>query len=85
MAIIKAEFFIDSDLKEQAESVLKELGLDMSVAIDIFLRRCVSDKRLPLEYNQKTMKALEEAMRISGDDSVPGYDNIEDLIKALES
>jgi hypothetical protein len=36
-------------------------------------------------YNAKTLEAIAEAKRISRDNSVASYDNMEDLKKALEA
>ena len=37
----------------------------------------------PPHYTESTLAAMEEARRISRDPSVPSYDNLEDLKKAL--
>ena len=85
MSIVKTEILIDSALIEKADNVFKNLGIDITTAIEIFLNRCVAEQRFPLTYNEETMKVLEECRRNSGDDSIPGYNNVEDLIKALKS
>lgn len=40
---------IEEDLKDQASEVLKELGLDMSKAIRLFLTKVVEDSGLPFD------------------------------------
>ena len=80
---------IDKKIKEQANALFADLGLDMSSAVNIFLRQCILHGGLPFlvempRYNKETLNAMAEARKISGDSSVPGYDNMADLITALE-
>ncbi len=89
MATVPTQIRIDSDIKKQANILFSNLGLDMSSAVNIFLRQCVMHGGLPFNvemprFNSETLLALEEARRISRDSSVPAYDNISDLKAALE-
>ena len=79
---------IDKNVKEQANALFANLGLDMSSAVNMFLRQCILRGGLPFavempQYNQETLNAMAEARKISKDSSVPGYNNMTDLIKAL--
>lgn len=79
---------IDSDIKKQATELFSTLGLDMSSAINLFLHQCVLRGGLPFnielpKYNEETLKAMAEAMAISSDPSIKGYNNMEELKKAL--
>lgn len=61
----------------------------MSGAVNMFLHQCVLRGGIPFSiemphYNKSTLAAMEEARRISRDPSVPSYDNMDDLKKALE-
>jgi DNA-damage-inducible protein J len=80
---------IDKNVKEQANALFANLGLDMSSAVNMFLRQCILRGGLPFavempQYNQETLNAMTEARKISRDSSVSGYNNIADLISALE-
>lgn len=80
---------IDKNVKEQANALFANLGLDMSSAVNMFLRQCILRGGLPFaveipQYNQETLNAMTEARKISKDSSVPGYNNMIDLINALE-
>jgi DNA-damage-inducible protein J len=80
---------IDKNVKEQANALFANLGLDMSSAVNMFLRQCILRGGLPFaveipQYNQETLNAMTEARKISKDSSVPGYNNMADLINALE-
>ena len=90
MSSIPTQIRIDSKVKEQAIAIFSNLGLDMSSAVNIFLRQCVIHGGLPFaveipNYNEKVLAAMEEAVAISNDDSVEGFDSIDDLKKALTS
>lgn len=79
----------DKEIKEQAEAIFSELGLNMTTAINIFLRTAIRENGIPFDLrldllNNRTIAAIEEGRRIAYDDSVKGYSNMEDLKRALE-
>ena len=89
MATAPTQIRNDADIKKQATDLFNTLGLDMSGAVNLFLRQCVLRGGLPFavempRYNQKTLAAMEEGRRIARDPSVKGYTNMADLKKALE-
>ena len=49
MATSNVNVRVDSDLKKQAEILFSDLGLNMSTAINIFLRAAISHGGLPFE------------------------------------
>ena len=53
---------VDTELKEQAELVLEQLGLSMSEAIGLFLRQMVIQQELPLAYRTLTREELDEML-----------------------
>ncbi len=79
---------IDSDIKKEATFILRQYGLDISSAVNLFLRQCVLRGGLPFDatlpsYKRKTLAAMEEAKKISEDPSAKGYTSIEELNDAL--
>ena len=55
---------VDDETKTQATEALAAMGLSMSDAVRIFLKRVVSDQAFPLELkvpNAETRAAMEEA------------------------
>ena len=42
----------DTELKAEAQKVLAEIGMDMSTAINIFLREVVRCQAIPFEISQ---------------------------------
>jgi len=55
---------VDDDIKEQATQALTAMGLSMSEAVRLFLRRVVIDQAFPLELkvpNAQTRAAMDES------------------------
>ena len=56
---------VDDDVKRGAEETFDEIGLSMSAAINIFLKKVAREKRIPFElsadpfYSESNMKYLE--------------------------
>ena len=62
--------------KERATTILKDLGLNMSTAINIFVKQIIKTNGLPFEVtNPKPTKELLEAIQ-EGEDILSG--NLED-------
>ena len=82
---------VDSKTKEEATAILKDLGLSMSAAINLFLKQVIKRDGLPFEVrNRKPSKELIEALKEADDiaknpDKYKGYTNMEELKKALLS
>lgn len=56
---------IDKDIKEQAESIFNELGINMSTAVNIFLRTAIREHGIPFELkldvpSEVTVASIEE-------------------------
>ena len=71
------------DLKKQAETILQELGIPLSVAYDLFYRQIVTYRGLPFEIrlpNQTTIDAMEDAREGRG----TRYDTVEDMFADME-
>lgn len=80
---------IDKDIKEQADILFSELGLNMTTAINMFIRTAIRENRIPFELkldtpNADTIAAIKEGRKIMNDKTVKGYTNIDDLKEALE-
>ncbi len=68
----------DKAVKAAAERIFEELGLNMTTAVNIFLRQTIRENGIPFELklsvpNEETVAAMEEGMRIAHDKSVKGY------------
>ena len=89
MASVPTQIRIDTNTKTQAVKLFNALGMDMSEAVNIFLRQCILRGGLPFNvemphYNKETLDAMAEAKKISRDPDVEGYTSMKKLKKALE-
>lgn len=88
METVPTQIRIDKSVKEQACTLFNELGLDLSGAVNIFLRQCILREGLPFavekpQYSKAVLAAMREAKQISRDPVVPGYTDMDELKKAL--
>lgn len=78
----------DKEIKMAAEKIFDELGLNMTTAINIFLRQTIRENGIPFELrlnvpNATTVAAIEEGRKLAFDKTVKGYNNMTDLKAAL--
>jgi DNA-damage-inducible protein J len=83
-------FRIDSSIKDQADMLFSELGLNMTTAFNMFLRQAVREGSIPFNVtvntpNAKTVSAMLEAERIVSDPSVKRYSDVEEALRELKS
>lgn len=89
MATTNLNIRTDKDIKDQAEAIFNELGLNMTTAVNIFLRTAIREHGIPFELklevpNETTAAAIEEGRRLMADPSTPKYSSMDDLKAALE-
>ena len=82
-------FRIDSDLKNQADALFAQLGMNMTTAFNIFLRQAVREGCIPFPItlntpNAETVAAMLEAQKLMRDPSTPKYD-VEDALRELKA
>lgn len=58
---------MDSDLKEKADVLFSELGMDLSTAFNLFVKESLRVGGIPFELtpNKETIEAMEEAKRMT--------------------
>ena len=81
---------VESQLKQEAEELFRSLGLNLSTACNIFLRKAVATQQIPFTVgvsspNEETVHAMEEALRISKSKTGKAFENVDDLMKDLNS
>jgi DNA-damage-inducible protein J len=77
---------VDDEIKTQASEALATIGLSLSDAVRILLKRVVNDQAFPLELkvpNAQTRAAMEEA-RAMAKSGVARFDSADALIDDLE-
>ena len=51
---VRVTFRVDKDLKEQSEYLFNRLGLNMTTALNAFLRKAVDESAIPFQLSLKT-------------------------------
>ncbi len=79
----------DREIKIAAERIFEELGLNMTTAVNIFLRQTIRENGIPFELkldvpNDTTAAAIAEGRALARNTSVKGYSSIDDLRAALD-
>ena len=78
----------DSTLKAQAEKLFSDLGMNMSTALNIFLRQAVRENRIPFEItknvpNAQTLQAMEDTL--NDRNMTDPFNNMQDLMDSLNA
>ena len=89
MAITNLNIRTDKDIKDQAEEIFNELGLNMTTAINMFLRTAIREHGIPFELkldvpNETTAATIAEGRKLMDDPSAPRYTSMDALKAALE-
>lgn len=81
---------MDADVKRECEGIYGDLGINLSTAINVFLRKSIRaggfpfDVRLDDRPNRETVAAMLEAERIAKDPGAKRYHSVKELFADLE-
>lgn len=87
---INMSFRVDKKRKEQADDLFKNLGMNTSVALNMFLTQCVREQSIPfipsMEIpNARLISATEEAEAIeSGKIKAKKYKSFKDVLEDID-
>ena len=89
MATTNLNIRIEKTIKDQAEEIFNELGLNMTTAINMFLRTAIREHGIPFELkldvpNETTAAAIAEGRKLMDDPLAPRYSSMDALKAALE-
>ena len=73
---------MDNDVKEKADALFSELGMDLNTAFNLFVRESLRAGGFPFELRPN--KKVKEAKRITYDSSIEGYNNLDELFDELK-
>jgi DNA-damage-inducible protein J len=88
MAQTNINIRIDTALKEQAEALFNELGINMTTAFNIFVRQAVRQQKIPFElsanpaqvdpfYSEANMKVLVKSIKKANEGKLTAHELIE--------
>lgn len=81
---------VNAELKHEAESLLADLGMNMTTAINLFLRQTVRNQGIPFSIsidkipNRKTLAAMKEAQTLAKDPKVKSFSSVKELMEDLK-
>lgn len=86
MANVTTSIRMDADTKKAASELLNDLGLDLSSAVNIFLKQVILQGGLPFEvkypqYKPEVLEAMEEAKAISHNSATKSYDSFKEALE----
>lgn len=89
MANVTTSIRMDADTKKAATELLNDLGLDLSSAVNIFLKQVVLQGGLPFQvkypqYKQEVLEAMDEAKTISHNPETKSYGNFAEALEDMD-
>lgn len=90
MATANITVRVDEDLKKDFHHMCDEIGISISGAITVFVKKVVNEQRIPFELsyhmpNKETIEAMLEAEKLSRDPNAKRYSNLAELFEELEA
>ena len=78
---------LDSEVKEQAQRVFNSLGMDMTTAINIFLRQAIQYQGLPFDVRLDESRKLVEVLADldQNRNMSQSFGNVSDLMEDLRA
>ena len=88
MTPVSTNIKIDPDLKKESQILFEQLGLNLSTAINMFLRQSVREQAIPFRVgnpvpNSETLKAIEDARKGIG--LSRGFSSVAELMEDLDA
>lgn len=89
MAKVATNISIDEDIKPKAQAMLAEFGLDLSTAVNMFLRQMLREKAIPFEVRQEipnadTLAAMSEVKEMEKHPELAKtYSSVDELMEDL--
>ncbi|MCM1043392.1 MAG: type II toxin-antitoxin system RelB/DinJ family antitoxin [Corallococcus sp.] len=88
MAKVSTNISIDADVKKQAIELFSDLGMDLSTAINIYLKKAIAEQGIPFDVtreipNAVTAKAITDSE--NGNDIYGPFDSIDALMESLNA
>lgn len=89
MAKANTNISLDPDIKQKAQALFSELGMDLSTAINIYLHQAVLENGIPFLItrevpNAETIEAIKEVERMKADPSIgTSYTDVDQMFEDL--
>lgn len=88
MTPVSTNIKIDPELKEQAQDLFESLGMNLTTAVNIFLRQSVREQAIPFRIgepapNAETLQAIRDAR--NGVGLSRGFTSVKELMEDLDA
>ena len=88
MAKVSTNITIDAEVKKQAQELFADLGMELSTAVNIYLKKAVAEQGIPFEVtrevpNAVTAKAIADSEK--GKDTFGPFSSVEALMEDLNA
>lgn len=60
MSKVSVNVKMDEDIRDKAKEVLSEVGLDMTTAVNMFLRTVIREKAIPFQISAVSIEAMRQ-------------------------
>ena len=91
MAKVSTSISLDADIKAKAQELFADIGMDLSTAINIFLRQSIRENGIPFVIqrdvpNADTVAAMREAEEMrKNPGAYKAYHSFSDLVNEVEN
>lgn len=87
---VPVQIRIDRETRKEANELFKELGTDMSGAVNIFLKQCINTGSIPFRIkrphpSKELLEAIKEAETLIKDPNAETYHTMEEFRAAMEA
>ena len=81
---------MDKKLKEEAEELFNDLGLNMSTALNAFVKQAVREQRIPFVIsrnvlNQESIQAIQEIESAKQLKNIKTYSSLSEILEEIDS
>ena len=75
---------MEDKLKQQAEELFSDLGMNLTTAITIFVKQSIREQRIPFEITRETLAALREVEKMKRNPSLgKSFDDVDTMMEDL--
>ena len=88
MAKVSTNISIDADTKKKAQALLAEFGMDLSTAVNVFLKQMIYEGSFPFAITRETTNSVTIAAMNNaetGNDVYGPFDSVSELMEALNA
>ena len=89
MAMTNLNLRLDSEVKSKVESILNDMGLNFTTAVNIYFKQILRTGEIPFKIkvdvpNVETLKAMEESENILKSPDTKYFDSAKELFDHIE-